>query len=297
MKQLCLTFFLLPFLLCGQETLSLQLSSDSILIGEPLFITVSRENAPKNWLNLGLKPADTNWIMLNQSLDSNAFLTKQSWIKTLELTRFDSGYHLLNLLPVYSDSLALRLEARFVYVGFPEPEPNIEIKDIKNIRKAPFDWWRWAIIPAIILGLLSLLIYLIFKLKLKKKPTQDSFDSTLTPRELALKTLDNIEKSALWQKGAREFYTDLTDVLREYLETVYHIPAMEMSGTELAGKLINIKLKTEDQLVLKQYLLRADAAKYAENFSFVENPLSEVACIKHFIVQYPESNELATPGS
>jgi len=114
-----------------------------------------------------------------------------------------------------------------------------------------------------------LVIALIFYRKYKKdKPVFENKiqEQLLPPYVVALNQLDKIKQAKPWQQGrSKEYHTDLTDVIREYIERVFLIKSMEMTSEEILDQL-NILRKEEKSayIGLKQILQLADLVKFAK---------------------------------
>lgn len=157
---------------------------------------------------------------------------------------------------------------------------ELQLNDIKPIQKAPFSWkdllsLLW--IPLIILVLLAIIgaiIYLIIK---KNKKGYFFTPPPLLPAHVrAMKSLDKIKEEKIWQQERyKEFYTQLTDVLRRYINERFGINSLEMTSREI---LSIIRTKAEEDSVynnLKQVLTVADLVKFAKYKPFIdENDLS-----------------------
>ena len=152
--------------------------------------------------------------------------------------------------------------------------------DIKPIQKAPFSWkdflgLLW--IPLIILLLLIILgaiIYLI--IRKNRKGFFFTPPPVLPPHVKAMKGLDKIKTEKIWQQERyKEFYTQLTDVLRRYIKDRFGVNSLEMTSDEI---LSIIKTKAEEDSSyqnLKQVLIIADLVKFAKYKPFMdENDLS-----------------------
>jgi len=133
------------------------------------------------------------------------------------------------------------------------------------------------ILPWILVGLAALLlvIFLIwyFRKRKKKEPIFRLRPRVqLKPHELALMALEKLRVKKLWQQGQEKaYYTELTDILRDYIENRFAVPAMESTSAEILHDLLGIK--EIDRAVwdeLGQVLMLADMVKFAK-----EKPVSE----------------------
>ncbi|SFK85466.1 hypothetical protein SAMN05216357_10726 [Porphyromonadaceae bacterium KH3CP3RA] len=159
---------------------------------------------------------------------------------------------------------------------------QLQLNDIKSVRKAPFVWtdylWiLWIVLGVIlILGLIGFIIYLVLKKKRKGyffKPPE-----VLPAHVRALNELDKLKAEKIWQQGReKDFYSRLTDVLRIYIYEREGINAMEMTSGEILNE---IRKATDVESVyenLKQILSTSDLVKFAKYKPYPdENDLSLV---------------------
>ena len=193
-------------------------------------------------------------------------------VKKYGLAQFDSGKYtipsvriLINSKAFLSDSL--RVEVANVEVDTLK-QKMYDIKDIAPADNSIGDWWKWLLVLLIIAGLGALVYWYLKKHKEKK----EEGEIYKTPIEKATNLLNTLEKKELWQRGEiKEYYSELTDIVRIYIEEAIEVPAMESTTSELiqALKIASLKKKMElsketiDNLftVLKQ----ADLVKFAKS--------------------------------
>lgn len=193
-------------------------------------------------------------------------------VKKYGLAQFDSGKYtipsvriLINSKAFLSDSL--RIEVANVEVDTLK-QKMYDIKDIAPADNSIGDWWKWILVLLIIAGLGALAYWYVKKHKEKKEEAE----IYKTPIEKATNLLNTLEKKELWQRGEiKEYYSELTDIVRIYIEEAIEVPAMESTTSELiqALKIASLKKKMElsketiDNLftVLKQ----ADLVKFAKS--------------------------------
>ncbi|MFT4071305.1 MAG: hypothetical protein QM654_05210 [Dysgonamonadaceae bacterium] len=146
---------------------------------------------------------------------------------------------------------------------------KLKIRDIKDILSAPFVWTDFliyfliALLIVILLGLIVALIYLYRRKKQKGyffKPAV-----VLPPHVLALKALDEIKSKKIWQQGLeKEYFTELTDTLREYIEDRYGVNSFEKTSDEIIASLRLVADVDSPVESLKQILKLADLVKFAK---------------------------------
>lgn len=87
----------------------------------------------------------------------------------------------------------------------------------------------------------------------------------IPPHEVALERLRKLKEQKLWEKGMeKEYFTELTDILRTYLDKRFNINAMEMTSRQIMQTLsANPEVRDKRQLV-RQILDMADFVKFAK---------------------------------
>ncbi len=193
--------------------------------------------------------------------------------RTLTITSFDSGYHVLPPFPfltrnpergldtLYTNSLGLNVSLVTV-------DTTQAIKPIKGPEQAPLTF-REAL-PWILGGLLAaaLAVGIFFYFKYRKKPEAPTLRPE--PKEpahvIALRELDQLKAERLWQSGeTKSYYSRLTDIIRAYIEHRFRIPALEQTSNEILAAFDHTGpadyVPLED---LKAILYLADLVKFAK---------------------------------
>ena len=139
-----------------------------------------------------------------------------------------------------------------------------EIKDIKP----PVRLFNYLFIIYIVAALLILLIsYFIYRKYFKNKPQTVTVPKKekISLHQLALRKLDQLEKEELWQKGfVKDYHSKITDIIRDYFEKQFGLPALERTTTE-SLKLLSkhpIGIKVLD--ITSQFFNSADLVKFAK---------------------------------
>ena len=193
-------------------------------------------------------------------------------IKKYGLTQFDSGRYtipsikiLINKKPFLSDSLLV--DVANVKVDTLQ-QKMYDIKDIVPVENTTGNWWKYLLALVIILGIVAL-VYVYIKKHQKKKIEEEIFK---TPIEKATSLLNNLEKKELWQKGEiKAYYSELTDIARNYIEEAIEIPAMESTTSELILGLraasVKKKMTLSQETIenLERVLKQADLVKFAKS--------------------------------
>lgn len=211
----------------------------------------------------------------------------------LTITAFDSGYHTIPPIPVHyqmkgdTQRFVAITDSLMLHVRTVEVDTTRAIRDIKANMEAPITLAElWPVFAGIaIIGLIAGFIwYYLWRRKMKKPLFPIIRKVQLPPWQIALTALDDIESRKLWQNGKyKEYYTELTDVLREYLERQFRIPAMEMISTEIMESLQkNDKLKMFQDKIW-QVLQIADLVKFAKELPLASENMQSMEITRAFI--------------
>ena len=85
------------------------------------------------------------------------------------------------------------------------------------------------------------------------------------PHEAAFDELERIEGLNLPEQGRfKEHYTLASDVMRQYLETAYHVPTLDRTTGEIRRSLKYTPLSGETKANLVKMLTEADLVKFAK---------------------------------
>ena len=123
------------------------------------------------------------------------------------------------------------------------------------------NWWLWVFVGIAAAGVIACCVLLFRKKKgLISKPVKIT-----PPYDLAVMRLNDLQAKKLPQSGRdKEYYTELTEILRQYLEGRFGINAMEMSSTQIIDTLRHNKETRPGSDLMKQILEIADFVKFAK---------------------------------
>jgi len=193
-------------------------------------------------------------------------------IKKYGLTQFDSGKYYVPSLRVLIDKKMFLTDSILVEVANVQVDTlRQKMYDIKPIAEASSSksWiWKVLLILLLIAGI-GAFVYWFVKIRQRKKIEAEVYK---TPIEKATNLLNILEKKELWQKGEiKDYYSELTDIARNYIEEAIEIPAMESTTSELIEGLRKASLKKKMVLSqetienLERVLKQADLVKFAKS--------------------------------
>ncbi|MEX0288169.1 MAG: hypothetical protein AB3N14_03590, partial [Flavobacteriaceae bacterium] len=194
--------------------------------------------------------------------------------KTYALTQFDSGVYKLPTQRIEIDGKGYFTDSLFVNVAtVPVDTLTQKMFDIKPLIEVDRNnAGLWIVILLVLLGLAIIggLVYWFF---FRKKPlTEEEQEALLPPYDRALLELKRLENSKyLIQDEYKKYYSELTDIVRSYLEEDANVSALESTTNQLIDKLELLKdageLKLEEDTILqfKKILETADLVKFARS--------------------------------
>ena len=198
-------------------------------------------------------------VQYDQYLTLTSFEDSLFYIEPLAFVRGDDT--------VWSESLMLN-----VIQPFEVDSADLAITDIKGVYKAPIWWWgiiRWVLLALALAGLCVGAYYLIGYLQSRTSKQDDETAATepLRPaEEVALEKLDLIREQKIWQNGqVKEYHTQLTDVVREYIARRFEVSSTEQTSDETLRAmrpLLSDKKELYEQL--RKMLTLADLVKFAK---------------------------------
>lgn len=206
------------------------------------------------------------------------------------ITSFDSGDYVIPSYAFHTQAGDIKTEPLKLMVATVAVDTTKAAYDIKQplaISYTFWDWLRdnWVLVVSILAALLIIggVIYY-----LKKRPKKDvvveESKPEVPPHIIALQKLTAIGDKKLWQQEqTKQYHTEITDVIREYLESRYAIQAMEQTSDEIFASLRYMDISDENRNALRQVLILADLVKFAkekpapfENEQSMDNAVSFV---------------------
>ena len=126
-----------------------------------------------------------------------------------------------------------------------------------------------------------------------------------TPYESAIAALRELKEKKLWENGMeKEYFTELTDILRTYLYRRFGINAMEMTSRQILAALTANKETKDKKPMIRQILDMADFVKFAkvrplpaDNIQSLDNAITFVEQTKPLPVEEKADEENAPAKS
>ncbi len=166
----------------------------------------------------------------------------------------------------WSNSISLK-----VIQPFEIDTASATIADIKDVMNPPFNWntlFKWLLWTLLGLVLITALYFIVRKfIKSKNKTEEIAIEDSLPAFQVALLKLNKVKESKIWlqENRSKEYHTEVTDILREYIEHIFEIPAPEMTSEEIIEHLKDLRIKQKETWNgLRQIFQLADLVKFAK---------------------------------
>ncbi len=278
--QILLIFALLGFMPLFAQTpiVKSSLDTNAILIGDQTVlhfqITQQKDQIVSwpNWNDTITKQVEILGIL---KLDSTTLPNNQLLIDLrLLITSWDTGYIVIPpqsfRYDVLNDSSfrSFQSEPLLMQVKNVAVDLKKEIKDIKPILEEPWTWKELIpyLIAVLIVLILAAIAFYIWKRIKNKQPILSLPKKPAIPAHLiAIEKLNQLNQQKLWQQGHHKaYYSELTDIMRTYMEAQLRFSAMEMISEDIISQLK--KMKIEDTLLKEseKILKLADFVKFAK---------------------------------
>ena len=247
-----------------------QVETSSIRIGEQFQYKISvkeTENVilPKLILGKGLEIIDSAKVdTINNML-----------IQKYVLTGFDSGAFYIPQQQVFVRNQAYLTDSLLISVATVEIDTTkIKKYPIKSIKSEPYVFDDFKIYIFLLLAALAIIGFWIYYFVIRKrKVTEDKPTyKVLPPFEEAIYKLNELDSKLLWQNNqVKEYYSELTEIVRNYIERELQVPALEKTTDEIIGMLRDFQnantIQTSKDTIkkLKELLQEADLVKFAKS--------------------------------
>ncbi|HZL10848.1 MAG TPA: hypothetical protein VFC65_12690 [Prolixibacteraceae bacterium] len=290
-------------------TVKASIDSTHILIGDQLKLLLEIEKP---------KDLDIQFPQIPDTFSSKVEVIEHSKIDTFKLddakrekltqslliTSFDSGMH--QIPPFYFkmkdgemlDSAATRALAFQVHAM--KIDTTKGPVDIKIPYSATLSLKE--VIPYILGGILiaAIIFFIFYYIKWKRKnvPLFRKPEKPLEPAHIiALRELDRIKIQKLWQQEKiKQYYSEVADTIRTYIQNRFDIPAMEQTSAETIGIFKQNKNMVEGISIdqLQHILSLADLVKFAK-YSPLPDDNNQTLMNAYFFVNQTKKEAVKTP--
>lgn len=288
-----------------ERSLSVELDREQILIGEQVTMTVTLKGSSADSLQLPTlldtlrKEIEIVAVDTPVTTYEGAQLDQQVKTQTMIITSFDSGYFAVEPLVGSINGDSILSNPFLLTVQTIQIDTAKGIVDIKDIEEVPFAWkewfkqhWYWFALGIVALALITIIA--LYLSKEKPKEEEVIIEVIRPAHEIALERLAALKEKELWQKGEiKLFYIELTDILREFIEARFSIPALEQTTDEIVVNMSHYPDFSDDQrTTVKRLLFLADLVKFAKEKPIDSENEQHLSTVESFVNAFVPSEQI-----
>lgn len=282
--------------LAQQTSASITLNKTEILIGDQAMIRLSvsaQPGTPLAILTHTLEAAQGLEILQRSAVDTVSrdplLVLEQRFL----ITAFDSGEYrippLILVAGTSADSIATN-ELMLTVKSLPVTK-EAELQPIKDIvlEKAKLeDFLPYIFLVLLLVG--AAVAFWAYRRRVQNKPVIPPAPP-LTPYEQAIQKLEALAKTGYHStQPLKPFYSELTYILREYLEHQFHWPALESTTREIERELAKRFSDQQTYAGLVYMLRQADLIKFAKASPAVDQQ-ADLGLVRSFVEATNPHNE------
>jgi hypothetical protein len=269
--SLCCSFISL----LGYGQVSSSIDSTAIKIGAELLYKIEVKTDSSTLVVFSEEQTFQPLEMINSyAVDTTKKDGYYQFTKTYGLTQFDSGVYTIPRQKInlggklfYTDSLKVQVNPVLVDTT---KQKLFDIKPLTEVEKSPSGFWGgFALFMLIFLSISGLLYWFVWR----KKPLSEAEKiAALKPYERAKLALEKLDEEQYFQnEEIKTYYSDLTLILRQYLDEKVYEQSLESTTDELVLRLKTLKeanqitLSPETIRNIETILKRADLVKFAKS--------------------------------
>lgn len=290
-----LFLFTLQAVAQGDAKVTARIDATHIMVGDQVRLFLEAEQNP----NTG----KLQWATIPDSFNNLEVVekgkidtTKQGSIvvyrQRLLITGFDSGIFkipaiVFSEMPNSGNAYTLQTDSFALTVQTVAVDTTKGFKGIKGIILVKGNWldYIWYIVGGVVLIILTIFVVLYF-VRNKKVATPAPSGPPETLQQKTLRLLSELDQQHLWQQNkVKEYYTDLTDIVRTYIESRFHTPAMELTTDDLLAKATTNREMIPYSSILASILSTADMAKFAKAQPLPIEHIEAMENAKRFVQQ------------
>jgi len=194
--------------------------------------------------------------------------------KTYGLTQFDSGVYTIPKQKIiigdhifFTDSLQVQVNPVIVDTT---KQKLFDIKPLTQVEKSPSSFWgKFAVFLSVLLLIGGVLYWFFWR---KKPLTEAEKIAALPPYERAKLALEKLDEERYFEnEEVKTYYSDLTLILRQYLDEKVYEQSLESTTDELVSRLQTLEAANQITLSkdtirnIETILKRADLVKFAKS--------------------------------
>jgi hypothetical protein len=214
---------------------------------------------------LKVLPADTS---LADNGNDHIFKISQR----LLITCFDTGLVVIPPVKIGFNDSIVETNPLLITMISPQVDEKDNLRDIADIREVNLnfiDWlkknWIWVALGLAIVGVIYFFYRHVRITEMEPSAPAPPKKEIIPAHIAALEALKKLKEKEKWQRGLlKEYHTDLSDIVRTYIEERFNLMAHERTSKEIINDLKRYGISSDALNVLSASLQVADMAKFAK---------------------------------
>ena len=246
-----------------------QIETSNIRIGEQFNYRITVKDVENVILpKLQLKGLE---VIDSAKVDTLNYMLVQKYV----LTGFDSGAFYIPQQQVFVRNQAYLTDSLLVNVATVAVDTTVVKKyPIKAIKKEPLVFDDYKMYIYLLIAALLIIGFWIYWFVIRKRKIEEEEPTyvAMAPYDEAMYKLNELDEKLLWQNNKiKEYYSELTDIIRGYIERELKVPALEKTSDEIIETLNDfleadtINTTKENIKKLKELFKEADLVKFAKS--------------------------------
>jgi hypothetical protein len=191
----------------------------------------------------------------------------------LVVAKYDSGDAVVGPLSFallrdgVADSTIITSNPVSLTVSTVQVDTTKEIRELKPVVDIPLTWQEILLYAgiAVVAAAVAFLAWRFWKKRKARRGAVEEAKPSRPAHVIAFEQLARLKDKKLWQQGqVKEFYSEVTEIFRRYLENRYAMMAMEETTDEIMGGLRQLRFPDQMLGSAEHILRRADLVKFAK---------------------------------
>ncbi|OGI06023.1 MAG: hypothetical protein A2Y40_07460 [Candidatus Margulisbacteria bacterium GWF2_35_9] len=226
-------------------------------------------------------------------VSANSDQNKSHYVLHFFLSSYSLGDHVIPTMDVLIGSTTYKINSSLVSVrsAFEQGSSKNLVTVFKSQGKIVFKWWNYLLL-LVICGIISMIIiFLLGKFNNKDQHGLFSRPEPIDPFLDAIKKLDQIRDSGVLEQDIKQFYFEVSFVVKQYLTLRYQKPLLESTTFEIKAilpQILNKKMADE----FYRFFIALDPVKYAAHLPTINESKGKINQAKDLL----ESSETYIHG-
>ena len=282
-------------------TVEYAIDRETILVGDPVELVVTAYYPTNGVLKLPEIGREKDIVLLKRDWEN---IPREDGLIQSE-SRYSITSFRLGEQPVSTNDIVCTVNEETFTTNFPSIVLHVEsslsgnatseLADIKPVQKLPgrIPRWIWVVLGS---AAIAFFVGLITSRLWKNRATLIPSAPPIPPHVIALKALQSLmNKGLLEQDECKPFYTELSLILRTYLEGRFSLNAPEETTEEIVEELSQSpELNGGQRNILQEFMRQADMVKFAKGHPDRTTMESAFNTTRQFVEETKQEENFAT---